>query len=199
MKGIAKFLGVLYAIFFWIMVLVTILIAAAAVLIFIGLDISFIREAIEKGAISVSSLQNYTPEMIAQFRMPLTFLMVGVVILMLLALIVVRSVRKALKETGRGNPFSMVTVKSLRTAGIVSLISFVLGIVFPIAAIFLFKDIPDVQSSTTTFITEGGSLISALIYFLLSGVAKYGNSLAPDEDVFPAPPVAGDYDDTETY
>jgi amino acid transporter len=131
--------------------------------------------------------------------MPLTFLMVGVVILMLLALIVIRSVRKALKETGRGNPFSMVTVKSLRTAGIVSLISFVLGIVFPIAAIFLFKDIPDVQSSTTTFITEGGSLISALIYFLLSGVAKYGNSFAPDEDVFPAPPVAGDYDDTETY
>jgi hypothetical protein len=182
-----------------IMVLVTILIAAAAVLIFIGLDISFIREAIEKGAISVSSLQNYTPEMIAQFRMPLTFLMVGVVILMLLALIVIRSVRKALKETGRGTPFSMVTVKSLRTAGIVSLISFVLGIVFPIAAIFLFKDIPDVQSSTTTFITEGGSLISALIYFLLSGVAKYGNSLAPDEDVFSAPPVAGDYDDTETY
>ncbi len=199
MKGLAKFLGVLYAIFFWIMVLVTILIAAATVLIFIGLDISFIREAIEKGAISVSSLQNYTPEMIAQFRMPLTFLMVGVVILMLLALIVIRSVRKALKETGRGTPFSMVTVKSLRTAGIVSLISFVLGIVFPIAAIFLFKDIPDVQSSTTTFITEGGSLISALIYFLLSGVAKYGNSLAPDEDVFSAPPVAGDYDDTETY
>jgi hypothetical protein len=199
LKGLAKFLGVLYAIFFWIMVLVTILIAAATVLIFIGLDISFIREAIEKGAISVSSLQNYTPEMIAQFRMPLTFLMVGVVILMLLALIVIRSVRKALKETGRGTPFSMVTVKSLRTAGIVSLISFVLGIVIPFAAIFLFKDIPDVQTPTTTFITEGGSLISALIYFLLSGVAKYGNSLAPDEDVFSAPPVAGDYDDTETY
>ncbi len=199
MKGLAKFLNFLYLLAYIVLILGTILVAIVTVIIFIGFNVSFIQEALNNGAISLSGtgIENFTPEKIAQFRMPIVISLIGTILTMILGLRSIHMVRRALKETGRGTPFSTVSVKSLRQAGIVSLLSAVVSIVFAVISFVMFSTLLDGQV-TFTATSSLTMIFNALLMFLLSSVAKYGNQYVPDEEVLP-PPVGNPYDDTETY
>jgi hypothetical protein len=199
LKGLAKFLSFLYLLAYIIVILGTIVLAIGTVVLFVGLDISFINEAIKSGAMNLPAIggETLTPEMLAQFRMPITITLIGTLISCVLGLRTIRMVRRALRETGHGTPFSTVTIKSLRQAGILSLIAAVVSIVFPVIGYVMFSEL--LGSQVTFSATSACTLIfNALIMFLLSSIAKYGNQYVPDDEVLP-PPAGNPYDDTEVY
>lgn len=199
MKGLAKFLNFLYLLVYIILILGIVALAIGAVILFIGLDVSFINEAVKNGAVNLTGVggQSITPEQLSQFRLPITITLIGTIISGLLGLRTIRMVRRALRETGHGTPFSTITVKALRQAGILSLIAAVVSIVFPVISYVMFTDL--LGSQVTFSATAACTLIfNALLMFLLSSIAKYGNQYAPDDEVLP-PPVGNPYDDSETY
>ena len=200
MRGLAKFLNFLYLLAYIILILGLILMAIVTVIIFIGFDVSFIREAMQNGSISLSGIgiENYTPEKIAQFRMPIVISFIGTILTMILGLRSIHMVRRALRETGRGTPFSTISVKSLRQAGIMSLLSAAVSIVFAIISYVMFSMLLDGQV-TLTATSSLTMIFNALLMFLLSSVAKYGSQYVPNDEVLP-PPAGNPYDDeTETY
>ena len=198
MRGLAKFLSFLYLLAYIILILGTILVAVVAVVVFIGFDVTHIQEAISSGAISLSGIgvENLTPEKLAEFKMPLVITLIGTIISLILGLRGIRMVRRALRETGRGTPFSTVSYKALRQAGILSVLGAVVSVVFAVISYVMFSKLMDTQVTFTA--TSAITMIfNALIMFLLSSVAKFGNQYVPDEEVLPPP--TGSYDDQGGY
>lgn len=203
MRGLAKFLGFLYAVFYWLFLVCTVLVAIVGAILIAGFDISRITDAIGQ-SVTIPEVGTYTAEQIVRLRMPLLVALICVIIIMILTLRSVRMIRRALKQTGMGYPFSMITVKSLRMAGILILINGIIGIITPFLLSFLFSsalemDLSDLSLSSTVNLAF---IFNALLLFLLSAVAKYGNSFAPSEDVFPDADTTysdANYSDSEEY
>jgi hypothetical protein len=198
MRGLAKFLGFLYAVLYWLLVIVTVLVAIGGVLLVAGFDVSRITDAVGQ-SVTIPELGTYTAAQLAQLRMPILVALICLIIIMVLSLRSIRMVRRALKQTGMGYPFSMITVKSLRMAGILILINGIIGIITPFILSFLFTSALDMSLSNLSLSSTVNLafIFNALVMFLLSAVAKYGNSLAPSEDVFPEAETT--YSDTEEY
>ena len=122
MKGCAKFLNVLAAIVFWLMILVTVALAATAgVIAFMPENIPELPAEIGQ-AITING-SPLTTQMLLGYKNFILIGLGGVVFIFLLTVIFIAMIKRALKEVINDSPFSVRCSKALKTAGILEIVS----------------------------------------------------------------------------
>ena len=173
MKGCAKFLNVLAAIVFWLMILVAVALAATAgVIAFMPENIPELPAEIGQ-AITING-SPLTTQMLLGYKNFILIGLGGVVFIFLLTVIFIAMIKRALKEVINDSPFSVRCSKALKTAGILEIVSGIFSIALGICASFLLGGIT-ISGYTSTSISVNLTFIPIAVFlFMLSGIAEYG-------------------------
>ena len=115
-----------------------------------------------------------TMEILTGFRIPILIMLGALVLILLLALLIIANIRTALKEVGRGEPFSERCSQALNTAATLEVISGLIGIAISIYAAFIFGGISVDGGTAVHFTTNLSFILIAILLKMLAGVSEFG-------------------------
>lgn len=173
MKGCAKFLNFI-AFLVFLLIFIAFLGACAATAV-VGIKPDLIPADLLESLTAVTiNGEPVTMEILTGFRVPVLILLGSTIVFLLIGLFTIAKIRTALREVGRGEPFSVECSKALNTAAILEVISGLFGIALSIYAAFAFGGV-SVDGGTVINYTANLSFILVAVFLkMLSGVSEFG-------------------------
>lgn len=173
MKGYAKFLNFIAAIVFWLLILATAAIAAAAGVLVLKPDL-LQNPAVQSAAPITVNGQPIDPALLQQF-MPALLIIFGLVLLILiLTLVTISRIRTALKEVSLENPFSMTCSKALHTAAALELVTGLISIGLSVYAAIALGGLTLNGSGTMSISMNLSFILVAVFLKMLAKISEYG-------------------------
>ena len=173
MKGCAKFLN--FIAFVGSLFFLIALIGACAAAAVIGLKPDLIPEDL-LGSLTALTINGkpVTMEIITGFRNPVLIILGVTIVTLLITLFTIANIRTALKEVGRGEPFSVRCSKSLNTAAILEIIGGLAGIAISIYSAYIFSGLSVDGDTVLKFSSNLSFIPAAILLKMLSGVSEFG-------------------------
>lgn len=173
MKGCAKFLNFIGFLVF-LLILIAFLGACAAAAV-VGLKPDLIPEDLLDSLTSLTiNGQPVTMEILTGFRIPVLILLGATIVFLLIGLFTIANIRTALREVGRGEPFSVHCSKALNTAAILEVISGLLGIGLSIYSAYAFGGVAVDGGTVVNFTANLSFILVAILLKMLAGVSEFG-------------------------
>lgn len=173
MKGCAKFLNfIAFLMFLFLLIAFVAFCVAAAV---IGFKPDIVSEKMLDALKPYTfNGQPFTMETLTGLKLPVLIIIGALIVILLLTLLIIANIRTALKEVGRGEPFSVRCSKALNTAALLEVISGIAGIAMSIYTIRIFGG-ASADGGTAAGVTVNLSFIlTAAFLKMLAGVSEYG-------------------------
>jgi hypothetical protein len=173
MKGCAKFLNFIALLVFLLIFIAFLGSCAATAVVAIKPDIipEDLLDALK--AVTING-KPVTMEILTGFRIPVLIMLGAAILFLLIGLFTIGNIRTALKEVGRGEPFSIRCSQALNTAAILEVVSGLLGIALSIYAAFTFGGVSVDGSSAVNFTANLSFILVAVLLKMLSGVSEFG-------------------------
>ena len=173
MKGCAKFLNFIGFLVF-LLILIAFLGACAAAAV-VGIKPDLIPEDLLESLTSLTiNGQPVTMEILTGFRIPCLILLGATIVFLLIGLFTIANIRTALREVGRGEPFSVQCSKALNTAAILEIISGLIGIAISIYSVYIFGGVSVDGGTVVTFSSNLSFILIAILLKMLAGVSEFG-------------------------
>ncbi len=172
MKKYAGILNVLLVITFWIVLVAAVLLAGFAIYCMTKGGLSYLLDNLGT-VVTIKGIEDLKNVDVKALKLPLIIVCVYAAVMLTLSLLEISNLRKSVKEVKAERPFSIESSNGLKTAGTLTMINGIIGVVVQLVVAFLLTRA--VGKNMSTNITLNLSfIISAVIFFLLKEVADYG-------------------------
>ena len=173
MKGCAKFLNFI-ALLVFLLIFIAFIGACAATAV-VGIKPDLIPEDLLDAlkALTING-KPVTMEMLTGFRVPVLIMLGAAILFLLIGLFTISNIRTALKEVGRGEPFSVRCSQALNTAAILEVISGLMGIALSIYSSVIFGGMSVDGGTAISFTSNLSFILIAVLLKMLSGVSEFG-------------------------
>ena len=173
MKGCAKFLNFIALLVFLLILIAFLGVCAATAVIGIKPDI-IPEDLLESLTALTINGQPVTMEILTGFRIPVLIMLGAGILFLLIGLLTISNIRTALKEVGRGEPFSVRCSQALNTAAILEVISGLIGIALSIYSAYIFGGVSADGGTVVNFTANLSFILIAVLLKMLSGVSEFG-------------------------
>lgn len=173
MKGCAKFLNFIALLVFLLIFIAFLGVCAATAVVGIRPDL-IPEDLLDSLTALTINGEPVTMEILTSFRVPVLIMLGAAIVFLLIGLFTIGNIRTALKEVGRGEPFSVTCSKALNTAAILEVISGLMGIAISIYAAFIFGGVSADGGTVINFTSNLSFILIAVLLKMLSGVSEFG-------------------------